>query len=89
MQSCNFSLSMMTLQQTSNLQYRMGINSTKSMGINSTFKKVPILVSTCTLSTYLKTFYFHIMIHLDVQNMDIEEQYLNQYFFVLSNIKKF
>ena len=35
MQSRHFSLSMMTLQQTSHLQYRICIKSTNSMGINN------------------------------------------------------
>ena len=40
----------------------------------------------------MTTAYFHIMIHLNVQNMaslakaDIENQYLNQYFFLLTYV---
>ena len=29
---------------------------------------------------FQKTSHFYIMIHVEVQNMDIEEQYLSQYF---------
>ena len=72
MKSCHFSLSMMTLQQTSNLQYLIDLNSTNSMGINNS----AFLVK----NIFLKTSHFYIMIHLDVQNMDIEERYLSQYF---------
>ena len=63
---------MMTLQQTSNLQYLIDLNSAKSMGINNS----AFLVK----NIFQKTSHFYIMIHVEVENMDIEEQYLSQYF---------